>query len=1041
MLGSVSSAAVKQDSDQSLGDLIEELSLRVEAGDQIDLSKFLEAHPQHAEELRGLLPALRLLADFSRSGAAHVPVSTAEGAGSPPSSDLGDFRLIRELGRGGMGIVYEAEQMSLGRRVAVKVLPFAGAMDAKQLQRFKNEAQAAASLHHTNIVPVYFVGCERGVHYYAMQLIEGCTLAALIRDLRRESGLEKEQSCSQPEAKSLEILFGPGSDRAAGTDIPPTAAYTIESPSPQPFFPEGRGAQEPFPVAPLGRGDGGEGTATTRRVAALTTERSTKNPAFFRTIANLGIQAAEALEHAHQMGIVHRDIKPANLLLDPRGNLWITDFGLAQFQAGAELTMTGDLVGTLRYMSPEQMLAKRVVIDHRTDIYSLGVTLYELLTLQPAFKSESRQELLRQIAFDEPHPPRKINPSIPVELETVILKALEKNAADRYASAQDIANDLRRFLDDKPIHARRPTVAQRIAKWGRRHRGYVTAAIVALAVCALTSTTSAVLIWKSKLRADLAYQNELEQRRQARRAVDEMYTQVAEKWLKEQRLTDVQRAFLQKALAYYEQFALDQPADTEARAEKAAAHRRVGEISEKLGDIPSSEAAYGHAIKIYEGLTAERPNEFEHLRELAHSYSGYGILLVNAARWPEAEQAYRQAIAAQARVVAEAGGQPGDRHLLARYQSNITGALAPDGRNFPDAERNLRAAIAIGNKLVEEFPKESDYRAGLAGALGNLAFVLKQQRDYEQARVLLEQAIVHQQAVLYDRPHDEIGRHYLSGHYSILANVLTHLNRHHDALTASVKATSLSEQLATEFPGFPKYQIWFADDLRMLGTIYEEIGETGPAEASLTRSLTILESLPEHLKGLLPYRELRWQSLFGLAQRAHRAGDLRKAIDRYREGIRLLPQHDSGNHEAFNNLAWLLAEEAGPELHNPAEAVQLAKRAVEEAKGLPICRRILGIAYFRAGNFQQAINAIDESIKLNKGAADIDDLFYLSMAHWKLGQTQHARELFATADRAMNDPRANQPLTKRLHAEARDLLRLRPGSETKQNDSEKAQKR
>src|SRR5262249_1437292 len=158
--------------------------------------------------------------------------------------------------------------------------------------------------------------------------------------------------------------------------------------------------------------------------------------------------------------VVHRDIKPANLLVDGRGNLWVTDFGLAHCQSQAGLTMTGDLVGTLRYMSPEQALAKRVPVDHRTDIYSLGVTLYELLTLEPAFGGRDRQELLRQIAFDEPRRPCRLNKAIPAELETITLKAIAKSPSERYSTAQELADDLRRFLEDKPIRAKRPTLFQ-----------------------------------------------------------------------------------------------------------------------------------------------------------------------------------------------------------------------------------------------------------------------------------------------------------------------------------------------------------------------------------------------------------------------------------------------------------------------------------------------------------------------------------------------------------------------------------------------------
>jgi tetratricopeptide (TPR) repeat protein len=367
---------------------------------------------------------------------------------------LGDFRIVRVIGRGGMGIVYEAEQMSLGRRVALKVLPFAAALDDKHLQRFKNEAQAAASLHHQNIVPVYFVGCDRGVHYYAMQFIDGRTLAAMIADLRQFAGLGEEETghadkpvhgstqlaaAGSEQKENVSITFAPGTDSAAATPVP----------------------------------------------ANLPTERSITSHGYFRTVANLGVQAAEALEHAHQMGVVHRDIKPANLLVDGRGNLWITDFGLAQIQEDTRLTRTGDLLGTLRYMSPDQALGKRLPLDPRTDVYSLGVTLYEMLTLQPVFGGKNRQELLQQITFDEPSPPRRLNPAIPGDLETIVLKACAKNANERYASAHELAQDLRRFLEDRPIHARRPTLIQRTRKWTRRHRPMVMAGTLVCAAAIL----------------------------------------------------------------------------------------------------------------------------------------------------------------------------------------------------------------------------------------------------------------------------------------------------------------------------------------------------------------------------------------------------------------------------------------------------------------------------------------------------------------------------------------------------------------------------
>ncbi|MGO9463424.1 MAG: tetratricopeptide repeat protein [Isosphaeraceae bacterium] len=420
----------------------------VDRGDA-DAETVIARYPEYVAELREFFAAeeraARLAAPLQSVLQAPQTVSATDAALALPNP-LGDFRLLREVGRGGMGVVYEAEQMSLGRRVALKVLPMAAAVGPRGLQRFQNEARAAAGLHHTNIAPVYAVGSERGVPYYAMQFIDGQTLSAIVAQLRRRQG--------------------------AATGGAPGAAEDQPTSRDAPAGPPG----EPAPEA---------GTSTAP-LGLLSTPEGLRGGEYYRIVAGLGVQAAEALDCAHQLGVVHRDVKPANLMVGAGGHLWVTDFGLARMQADASITATGDLVGTLRYMSPESAAggATRVVIDHRTDVYSLGATLYELLTLRPVFPGTDRQEVLRQIAFDEPPPLRRLNRAVPAELEVVVLKALEKSPADRYATAQDLADDLRRWLDDRSILARRPSWARVAARWSRRHKPLVGAALTVLLMAA-----------------------------------------------------------------------------------------------------------------------------------------------------------------------------------------------------------------------------------------------------------------------------------------------------------------------------------------------------------------------------------------------------------------------------------------------------------------------------------------------------------------------------------------------------------------------------
>ena len=372
---------------ETMEEVLDRYLAEVAEGGEPDQEEYLRRHPAMAGALRSVFKTLRFLEETGRA---------QDGSRLESGRTLGDFTIVREIGRGGMGVVYEAIQTSLDRRVALKVLPTGAMLVARSApERFAREAAIAGRLHHTNIVPVYAVGEEQGIHYFAMQYIEGHSLSMLVKELR-----------------------------ASGEPLDST---------------------------------------------------------HYARVAKWGRQVGEALEHAHEQGTIHRDIKPSNLLVDERDDVWITDFGLARRDAQATITFTGDIVGTARYMSPEQASGGKR-LDRRTDVYSLGATLYELLALHPAFDGDSREEVLIRITTSGPRPLRAVDHRIPRDLETIVMKCMAHAGEERYARARDVAEDCRRFLAGEPILARRTPLAVRALRLAKRHRTRLAAAIVLLAL-------------------------------------------------------------------------------------------------------------------------------------------------------------------------------------------------------------------------------------------------------------------------------------------------------------------------------------------------------------------------------------------------------------------------------------------------------------------------------------------------------------------------------------------------------------------------------
>jgi serine/threonine protein kinase/Tfp pilus assembly protein PilF len=475
-----------------LGRLADEFLQRHRRGERPELTEYAARHPELAEQIRELFPALLMMEGVRPEPEPQPPIVAPAPQDSPLR--LGEYRIVREIGRGGMGVVYEAEQESLGRRVALKVLPPGSLGDARHVERFQREARAAARLHHTNIVPVFAVGEEGGTHYYAMQYIEGRPLDDVVAELRRLRAESDRRDGPRPPAEFVPtVVVSPGEGPAAGAPSSAIIAHTLLRGGPPP--PTGRigaAAGTDAPALP-------EQAATPRTTAGSSPSSGLLHDEqypFAKRVARLGVQVAEALEYAAGQGVLHRDVKPANLLLDVWGNVWLADFGLAKSIGTPDLTRPGDLVGTLRYLAPERFDGRA---DVRSDIYSLGLTLYEVLALRPAFDGRDQAELARQITTAAPPRLDRIDSRLPRDLVTIVHKAMAKEPADRYQTAAALAEDLRRFLDDRVIVARRAGLAEQAWRWCRRNRT-MAALVATLLVLLLVATGGSV--WLVRQRAE-----------------------------------------------------------------------------------------------------------------------------------------------------------------------------------------------------------------------------------------------------------------------------------------------------------------------------------------------------------------------------------------------------------------------------------------------------------------------------------------------------------------------------------------------------------
>lgn len=724
--------SLSEQQQERLGELLENYLDALEGGQEVDRQQMLLANPDLTTVLEKYLNSIDELhqagqavasSDSSTSQESNLRAAVEDHL--PQSSRLGDYVIKEEIGRGGMGVVYAAEQISLGRRVALKTLPFAAVLDPKQVARFKNEAQAAAGLHHPNIVPVYGVGSERGVYYYSMQLIEGQSLEEAIAQLREQQG--EESSIHSVDANKTTV---------------------------------------PMQV-------GGH----------FSTQKSIRSREFANSVARLGQQAAAGLHYAHENGVVHRDIKPSNLMLDASSKLWITDFGLARITNASNLTVSGDMIGTARYMSPEQAGGRLHEVDHRSDIYSLGITLYELLTLRPAFDASSRRDLLLAVEHETPVPPRKLNPSIPVDLETIVLKAIEKGRGDRYTSAAEFAEDLEHFLGGRPTIAKRPGWTEHTFRWANRHRRGVGMITLALLTMLAFVSASVWMISAERKETEKQAAQTANYLRETQRVVDNFGAMV------EQRLEHLPGSgplrieLLGELEKYYTGFLAEAADDPTLAIDLAKTRFRLAAVHQRMGDLERAHLGYEKALIGFQDLQHQYPNDPNRAAEVALCQNNLAQVAAKRNDRTAARDWYLASIAAY-RPLANSGHQPSLRGL-SRTQMNLGLMLSVD--RDPKAGEMLQNALDSLTTLASESPDDLNLVDQLALCENNLASTVMKD-DLDQARRLLESAVKRYEWLATQRP---ASPEHQSDHALTLGNLAVILAR----LGEDEKASDLFQQV------------------------------------------------------------------------------------------------------------------------------------------------------------------------------------------------------------------------------------------------------
>lgn len=898
--------------------LADEFAHRIRIGETPSIDEYAQQNPQLASEIRAVFPAIAKIEKASRHQLSRSGSAVAARAPELNLEKIGDFQIIRLIGQGGMGIVYEALQVSLQRHVALKVISPAISNSPKQLARFKREAATAARLHHTNIVPVFGSGEEDGVHYYAMQLIEGIPLHEAVRSIRQSKSFAFESAAS--------TFFSDSAQRTSKS-----AQSTKE-----------------LSAAKAGSTAGLKGSLTVAGRSNVDAELQAQGNVssdrqkteYWNKVCEFIADIADALQYAHEQGVFHRDIKPSNLLMDQHGIVWVTDFGLAKFDDHDGITKTGDIVGTLRYMAPEQFSGDG---DSRSDICSLGLTLYELLVLQPAY-SETRSAPLMKLKTEQAPPrPSKIDPALPKDLDTIVLKASAVEPKDRYQTAGALRDDLIRFIDGRPITARRVSLAEQVWRWSKRNPMVASLAslsivlLVAVAIVAVIGNQMTMAALKEK---EIEYQraeaskteaeNALADARKQRSlavanfsgavsAFEEIMENISRRGIPhgisveveseevrsfETSLTNSDIEVLETLLSFFEEFAEKNRADLSFQS--AQAQLKVAKILQSLGRLQESEEAFGSAISSFEKLGVDklsaRENELIRMRilnELAYCANRRGdfekaersladchdLYVKQSRRSPEIKLEYARSLNLFTSMYSRVGYVINRRILSANANPRTRARTQNSNKNRKSQVKRQKVWVPINNldkkkrtlvkranedairillNLIEVDQDNSTYQLELSRAYQDRVRINRAARDQKMVINAFTQANRILENLVEKHPHNPAYRFEL-------ADFLCNLERSRNSFANPYAAARVAKELVENWPSVSEYQALYAN--AQARSAIQRLNGSMPVRKRLEDSVNIYRELVAKYPAYYAYKINLTQYLVILATQYSQASE------------------------------------------------------------------------------------------------------------------------------------------------------------------------